>query len=144
MKPAALQRYCLAKPGAWLDQPWEGDHVVKVGAKIFAFLGGLGADGGAVGLKCGRDRDEADEWLRRFPDDARASPYIGRFGWNVLSLSGAIPDEELLEAVDASYEQIVAKLPKAERPPVWLADRPATARTESKEKGTAAGSERAP
>ena len=26
-------------PGAWPDEPWEGDVVVKVGAKIFAFLG---------------------------------------------------------------------------------------------------------
>ncbi len=24
---------CLAKPGAWQDEPWEGDVVVKVGAK---------------------------------------------------------------------------------------------------------------
>ncbi|MFC0100481.1 hypothetical protein ACFFKH_23530 [Micromonospora marina] len=26
--------YCLAKPGAWLDRPWEGDEVVKVGSRI--------------------------------------------------------------------------------------------------------------
>ena len=31
--------YCLAKPGAWQDEPWEGDVVAKVGDKIFAFLG---------------------------------------------------------------------------------------------------------
>ena len=31
--------YCLAKPGAWRDEPWEGDVVAKVGDKIFAFLG---------------------------------------------------------------------------------------------------------
>ena len=33
-----LLAYCLAKPGAWQDEPWEGDVVVKVGpknAKIF-------------------------------------------------------------------------------------------------------------
>jgi predicted DNA-binding protein (MmcQ/YjbR family) len=108
----AVRKHALAKPGAWLDQPWENDQVAKVGNKIFAFLGG--AD--AVGLKCGRSRDEADEWLHRFPDDAHSSPYIGRFGWNVLTVGGAIPDEELLEAVDASYEQVVAGLPKAQRP----------------------------
>jgi len=111
MRPDRLQRYCLAKPGAWLDQPWEGDHVVKVGPKIFAFLGGDG-----VGLKCGRGRDEADEWLHRFPDAARAMPYIGRFGWNVLTMGAGISDQEILEAVDASYEQVVAKLPRAQRP----------------------------
>ena len=34
-----LLEHCLAKPGAWQDEPWEGDVVVKVGPKIFAFLG---------------------------------------------------------------------------------------------------------
>jgi hypothetical protein len=29
---------CLAKPGAWQDEPWEGDVAVKAGPKIFAFL----------------------------------------------------------------------------------------------------------
>ncbi len=107
------QRHCLAKPGAWLDEPWEGDRVVKVGAKIFAFLGADGPDGtsGGIGLKCGRSREDADEWVRRYPDDARPSPYIGRFGWNVLAVGGAIPDEEVLEAIDASYDDVVARLP---------------------------------
>ena len=34
-----LLAYCLAKPGAWQDEPWEGDVVAKVGGKIFAFFG---------------------------------------------------------------------------------------------------------
>lgn len=36
--------------------------------------------------------------------------YIGRSGWNTLNVGGLIPDEEVLEAVDASYATIVAKL----------------------------------
>ena len=71
---------------------------------------------GGVGLKCGRTRAEADEWIARYPDDASVSAYIGRFGWNVLRLGGAIPDDELLEAVDESYDAIVAALPRRERP----------------------------
>ena len=109
-----LLSYCLAKPGAWQDEPWEGDTVAKVGPKIFAFLGG--PDRISVGLKCGRDRDEADEWLLRFPDDAHVMAYIGRSGWNTLDCNGAIPDEEIHEAVDASYDAVVAKLPKRDRP----------------------------
>ncbi|MFC4063973.1 MmcQ/YjbR family DNA-binding protein [Actinoplanes subglobosus] len=107
-----LLQYCLAKPGAWPDEPWEGDTVAKVGAKIFAFLGG----GGTVGVKCGKGRDLADEWLDRYPADATASSYIGRHGWNTLRLGGAIPDDEILEAVDASYDAVVATLPKKNRP----------------------------
>jgi len=104
--------HCLAKPGAWQDEPWESDVVVKVGSKIFAFLG---SETG-VGLKCGPTREAADEWLLRYPDDASVMAYIGRSGWNSLRIGGAIPDDELLEAVDASYDTVVSKLPKKDRP----------------------------
>jgi predicted DNA-binding protein (MmcQ/YjbR family) len=107
-----LLAYCLAKPGAWPDEPWEGDVVAKVGPKIFAFLG----SGTSVGLKCGSSREAADEWLHRYPDDAKVMAYIGRSGWNSLTVGGGIPDDELLEAVDASYEAIVSKLPRKDRP----------------------------
>lgn len=110
-----MRAYCLAKPGAWADQPWEGDYVAKVGppesGKIFAFLGEA-----TVGVKCAPTREEADEWLVRYPDHVAVMPYIGRNGWNVLGLDGPIPDEELLEAVDTSYDMVVAKLPKRDRP----------------------------
>jgi predicted DNA-binding protein (MmcQ/YjbR family) len=109
-----LLAYCLAKPGAWPDEPWEDDIVAKVGPKIFAFLGADSAL--SVGVKCGRNRDEADEWLLRYPDDAHVMAYIGRSGWNTLDCNGAIPDDEILEAVDASYDTVVAKLPKKDRP----------------------------
>jgi len=45
--------------------------------------------------------------------------YIGRSGWNDLAYGGAIPDDELLEAVDESYRLVVAKLPKKVRPEGW-------------------------
>jgi predicted DNA-binding protein (MmcQ/YjbR family) len=109
-----LREYALGKPGAWADQPWEGDHVAKVGARIFAFLGDS-----TLGVKCGASREEADEWLARYPGEASVMAYIGRSGWNTLRLDGAIPDEELLEAVDTSYDLVVAKLPKKDRPPGW-------------------------
>ena len=78
-----LVAYCLAKPGAWEDEPWENDTVAKVHDKIFAFLGS--GDVGSVGVKCGLTRDEADEWLARYPLDASVMAYIGRSGWNTGS-----------------------------------------------------------
>lgn len=109
-----LAAYALAKPGAWEDEPWEGDLVAKVHDKIFAFLGS--AEGGSVGVKCGLTRDEADEWLARYPDDASVMAYIGRSGWNTLRLGGAIPDDEIREALDVSYDLVVSRLPKKHRP----------------------------
>jgi predicted DNA-binding protein (MmcQ/YjbR family) len=87
--------------------------VAKVGDKIFAFLGA----GGSVGIKCGNNREEADELVETYPDDVAKMAYIGRSGWNSVNLGGAVPDDEILELVDTSYQTIVAKLPKSRRPP---------------------------
>ena len=111
---ADLLEHCLAKPGAWQDEPWEGDVVAKVGDKIFAFLG----SGSAVGVKCGSNREEADELVDTYPEDVSKSAYIGRSGWNTVRLGGSVPDEEILELIDASYETILAKLPRSKRPQV--------------------------
>lgn len=110
--------YCLAKPGAWQDEPWDGDIVAKVDQKVFAFLGSPGTDGsaGGIGLKCGRDATDASEWRDRYPHAVSVSAYVGRYGWNSFSLDGTIPDEEVYEAIDASYAAIVARLPKSKRP----------------------------
>lgn len=111
-----MREHCLAKPGAWEDNPWDHEHpVIKVGeaehGKIFAFL-----SAGHVGVKCGRSREVADEWLDRYPGDATVMAYIGRSGWNNLALDSAIPDDELLAAVDDSYDLVVAGLAKKYRP----------------------------
>jgi predicted DNA-binding protein (MmcQ/YjbR family) len=106
-----LLDYCLAKPGAWQDEPWEGDVVAKVSDKIFAFLGG-----DSVGIKCGKNREEADELIAAYPDDVSVMAYIGRSGWNAVKIGGAVPDDEILELVDTSYDLVVSKLPKSRRP----------------------------
>ena len=107
--------YCLARPGAWPDEPWDGDVVAKVGprdkGKIFAFFG----NGSSVGLKCGT-REEADELVARYPDDVQPMAYIGRHGWNTVRIGGAVPDDELVELAETSYDEVVAKLPRAQRP----------------------------
>ena len=111
MRHADVVAYCLAKPGAVADTPWEEDLVAKVGGKIFAFLGE-----GGLGVKCGRDADEAAELRQRYPDHVSVMAYIGRHGWNSVRVDGTVPDDELIELVDASYDTIVAKLPRRLRP----------------------------
>ena len=111
--------YCLSKPGAWQDEPWEGDVVAKVGpveggAKIFAFLGSA-SEPRSLGLKCG-NREVADLWLERYPGSVERMAYIGQHGWNTFRLDGSISDDELAELVDASYALVVAALPKSRRP----------------------------
>jgi predicted DNA-binding protein (MmcQ/YjbR family) len=115
MTPERLLEHCLAKPGAWSDNPWEHEHpVVKVHDKIFVFIGTT-----KVGVKAGTTREAADEWLAGYPGDASVMAYIGRSGWNDLALGGAIGDDELIEAVDESYALVVGRLPRKHRPPGW-------------------------
>jgi predicted DNA-binding protein (MmcQ/YjbR family) len=116
---ARMQQYCATRPGAWPDNPWDHEYpVFKVGpgaaGKIFAFLGAT-----TLGVKAGANREIADEWLHRYPDDASVMAYIGRSGWNDLRIDGAIPDEELLEAVEESYRLVVGGIPKKHRPAGW-------------------------
>jgi predicted DNA-binding protein (MmcQ/YjbR family) len=106
-----LLAYCLSKPGAFPDEPWEGDVVAKVGGKIFSFNGDA-----TLGVKCGQNADEAGELRDRYPNDVTVMAYIGRFGWNTVRIDGAVPNEELFELVDASYDSVVSGLPKNKRP----------------------------
>jgi len=108
MDVTSLQAYCLTKPGAWPDNPWDHEHpVIKVGpgerGKIFAFLGAA-----KVGLKCGPSREIADEWLLRYPDDVTVTGYIGRSGWNDLAWGRSIPDE-------GSWRRSTSRTPRSSR-----------------------------
>ena len=108
-----LIAYSLAKPGAEETYPWgDVDLVAKVGGKAFAFLGPA-----TVGVKCGRDAAEAGEWRDRYPAAITVSHYTGRYGWNSVDLAGPVPDDDVRELVDASYDAAVAALPKSRRPP---------------------------
>ncbi|GAY09520.1 hypothetical protein [Pseudonocardia sp. N23] len=54
MDHAELVADALARPGATEDEPWDGDTVAEVGAKIFVVLGGNGLGGSVrrVGEPC--------------------------------------------------------------------------------------------
>ena len=56
------------------------------------------------------------------PGDATVMAYIGRSGWNTLAFAAAIPDKDLLDAVDDSYRLVVEGLPKKLRPDGWDQD----------------------
>ena len=106
----ALAEHALGKPGAWADQPWEGDHVAKVAEKIFCFLGDE-----TIGVACGT-RAEADEWIAEFPDDAQRHALHRPARLEHPAGRRRHPRGTLREAIDTSYDLVVAKLPKAKRP----------------------------
>ncbi|MEU7785058.1 MULTISPECIES: MmcQ/YjbR family DNA-binding protein [unclassified Amycolatopsis] len=115
MNIEAVVAYCLAKAGAQESYPF-GDHVLvaKVGGKGFAFIGQ--DEPGSVAVKCGATQEEAAEIRARHPGAVTVMDYLGRYGWNRVELGAGVPDAELEELIDTSYDSVVARLPKAKRP----------------------------
>jgi predicted DNA-binding protein (MmcQ/YjbR family) len=114
MELAEVVEHCMGKPGAQESYPWgDGELVCKVGGKAFAFIG---LESKTVGLKCGANADEADEWRQRHPEAIVASAYIGRYGWNRVQLGAGVPADEVRELLDSSYDEVVSRLPKSKRP----------------------------
>ncbi|WP_324273303.1 hypothetical protein [Blastococcus brunescens] len=40
----------------------------------------------------------------------------GRYGWNSVDWTGPVPDDEVRELTDASYDAALTALPKSRRP----------------------------
>jgi predicted DNA-binding protein (MmcQ/YjbR family) len=103
---------CVAMAGALEDYPFgDGVAVFKVGGRIFALVS-LPDSPGSVSLKC--DPDLADELRTRF---TAITPgyHLNKRHWNTVALDGSVPDDEVLEEIDHSYELVVATLTKAQR-----------------------------
>ena len=106
-------RYALGKPGAWPDSPWgEDHHVAKVGSKIFLFPGMLD---GRNTITVKNTETAVAELTQRYPELARPARYLDKRLWVQLTIDG-VPEEEVRELIDDSYDQVVAKLPKSQRP----------------------------
>ena len=103
---------CSVKPGAVEDYPF-GDEVAvfKVADRMFALVP-LGETPGSVSLKC--DPELASSLRARY---AGVTPgyHLSKRHWNTVTLDGSVPDEEVLELVDHSYDLVVARLTRAQR-----------------------------
>jgi predicted DNA-binding protein (MmcQ/YjbR family) len=103
---AELLRFALSLPDAWEDHPWE-ESVVKVGSKIFVFLGSADPAGAGATVKL---RDSHEEALAM--DFTSPSGYgLGRHGWVSASFGpGAeVPVPLLCDWIEESYRLIAGK-----------------------------------
>jgi len=103
---------CAAMPGSAEDYPF-GDEVAvfKVARRMFALVS-LGPPPGSVSLKCDPDLAAV---LRDRHAGITPGYHLNKRHWNTVTLDGSVPDEELLELIDHSYDLVVARLPKAQR-----------------------------
>ena len=106
-------RYALGKPGAWPDSPWGENHdLAKVGSKIFLFPGRI--EGRSTMIVKNTETAVA-ELKQRYPELAGPAPYLNKRLWVRVTID-ELPDDEVCELIDDSYDEVVAKLPKAQRP----------------------------
>jgi predicted DNA-binding protein (MmcQ/YjbR family) len=103
---------CSARPGPAEDYPsGEEAGVFKVAGKMFAPVT-PGPAAGSVSLKC--DPDLAVGLRRRYAA-ITAGYHLSKRHWNTVMLDGSVPQDELLDLIDHSYELVVTRLPGAER-----------------------------
>ncbi len=103
---------CGGMPGAVEDYPFGAEVAVfKVAGKMFALVA-MGPPPGGVSLKCDPDLAVA---LRRRYAAITAGYHLNKRHWNTVTLDGSVPEDELLDLIDHSYELVVARLPRTER-----------------------------
>jgi predicted DNA-binding protein (MmcQ/YjbR family) len=127
MNASKLQDFCRSLPGATEDIKWGADLVFSVGKKMFAAFGS--ERGFPVGFKC--SDDDFDALTER--EGIIPAPYAARFGWVSVRTAKALTDAEARAFVRASYDQVLAKLPKRLREQVTS---PAAAGAPAKRSGT--------
>lgn len=104
----ALREYALTFPGAWEDFPWE-ERVIKVGKKIFVFMGKVDHDGLTMGV-CVKLPNSAAEVL--LEDYAEPGSYgTGKYGWVAVQFSGndEPPMDRIRAWIDESYRAVATK-----------------------------------
>ncbi len=101
----SLLEFSLTLPDAHEDHPW-GETVVKVGKKIFVFLGENGNEPAKFAVKLDESLDQA-----LAVDGAEPSGYgLGKAGWVNVPLKGRSPSMGVLQDwVEESYRRIAPK-----------------------------------
>jgi predicted DNA-binding protein (MmcQ/YjbR family) len=108
----AISEFASSLAGVVEEQPFGPSvDVLKVGGKMFAILSPESSPE-SISLKC--DPDLAIE-LRLQYEAVIPGFHLNKRLWNTVHLDGTIPDDEVLEMVNHSYEQVVAGLTKSVR-----------------------------
>ncbi len=111
MDITSFREYCLGKPGATEDTPFDEDTLCfKVGGKIFAIIDILKFE--SVNLKC--DPELALELRERY-EGVIPGYHMNKKHWNTVSFDGSIPDSLIKEWVDHSFDLVWNSLSKSTR-----------------------------
>ena len=112
MNHKEIINYALSKPGATEDYPFGEDVlVVKIAGKMFLLISikdGLTH----VNLKCD---PELALVLRQQYDSVIEGYHMNKKHWNTVIIDDSIPNKEIKEMIDHSYDLVFSKLRKKEQ-----------------------------
>lgn len=109
--PERIREYCLNKAGVTEDDPFGPDVIVyKVMNKIFLFM----SLNEPVFFSVKNDPETIVE-LREKYSDVTPGYHLNKKHWNSVAIQNTIPDDEIREWIDRSYELIAASLKKSDR-----------------------------
>lgn len=107
-----VRSYLLSKPGATEDWPFAPEvPVYRVMDKMFALVWRRD-NPPRINLKL--DPEHA-EILRDVYEAVAPGYHMNKRHWSTVTLDGSIPQDELFEWIDESYELVTAGLPKRKR-----------------------------
>jgi predicted DNA-binding protein (MmcQ/YjbR family) len=106
-----IRAHCLKKKGVTEELPFNEDTpVYKVMGKMF-LLASLTYPI-SINIKC--DPEKAIELRERY-SSVTPGYHMNKTHWNTVLLDGSIPNKEILEWIDESYDLVVQGLKKSER-----------------------------
>ncbi len=106
-----VRNYCLSKPGAWEDFPFDEETlVIKVGSKMFALMGE--EEPLRINLKC--EPLEAI-MLRQKYKSIKPGYHMNKKHWNTVVNDGSLTDAMLMAMIDDSYDLVFTSLKKSEK-----------------------------
>ncbi len=111
-----LQSYCESKKAVTASFPFDQDVLVfKVMNKMFCLSSLKSWEEGTprINVKC--DPETAIELREQFPDTVTGGYHMDKKTWNTILVNHAIPDAEIFQWIDHSYDLIVAKLTRKDR-----------------------------
>jgi predicted DNA-binding protein (MmcQ/YjbR family) len=116
-----LREHCLSYPGATEQLQWGDDLLFKVGGKMFAIAP---LEPGPLFLSFKASPETFAELTER--PGILPAPYLARAKWVALETRSTVPPDELALLLRASYDLVVARLPKKSQ---YSLAKAATART---------------
>jgi predicted DNA-binding protein (MmcQ/YjbR family) len=107
-----LREYCMGLKASTAEFPFGPDaEVFKVMGKVFAIIP-VTDDLPSISLKC--DPIRADMLRQTYPA-VQPGYHLSKRHWNTVTLDGTIPEDEVLELIDHSYDLVVKGLKKMDR-----------------------------